>query len=259
MYNEEYYNKVLKRGFIVREDLDREERKGVLDTTLLKLKDGIPECLKYTFNMDKLPVYKYSAFYLASNIFEQLICLCRAILEKEGIVTVYDRGDLIDKMQTKSPCERDSSWVLRELKVLIGLHREYKELGGIINYLNQFRVLRNYITHSIDIPLEDLVIIEQDYKNIILKKEGSIVVLIHCFNTLRKYVKVNTKEDYIKQKEFILATLAREKVNKVYNENVTYTRKLYETHKKQGFPVSLRNKMKEIEGEINGIEPMGSF
>ena len=50
-----------------------------------------------------------------------------------------------------------------------------------------------------------------------------------------------------------------EKVNKVYNENVTYTRKLYETHKKQGFPVSLRNKMKEIEGEINGIEPMGSF
>ena len=40
-------------------------------------------------------------------------------------------------MQTKSPCERDSSWVLRELKVLIGLHREYKELGGIINYLNQ--------------------------------------------------------------------------------------------------------------------------
>ena len=51
MYNEEYYNKVLKRGFIAREDLDGEERKGVLDTTLLKLKDGIPECLKYTFNI----------------------------------------------------------------------------------------------------------------------------------------------------------------------------------------------------------------
>lgn len=258
MSTKEYYSRVLERGYVFKEDLDSKDRCGILSSTLDRLKDDLNTCIKLTYNMEKSPIYKYAGFHLAGNIYEELIYMCKAILELNGISTVYYRDDVEDKIRYLYPIERDSSWVLRQLKNLIPNNVEYKQLGGVINYLNKYRIYRNYITHAVDLPTEYLDEIETTYRNILLQKDGNANILVKCFNILIKHIRIIKPEVYFKQKEFMLASLARDKVNYVFNEKVTYTKELYNKHKINGFPPSLKVHMKAIEEHMS-LKTMNCF
>lgn len=258
MSTKEYYSRVLERGYVFKEDLDSKDRCGILSSTLDRLKEDLNTCIKLTYNMEKSSIYKYAGFHLAGHIYEELIYMCKAILELNGISTIYYRDDVEDSISHLYPIERDSSWVLRQLKSLIPTNSEYKQLGGVLNYLNKYRIFRNYVTHAVDLPKEYLEDIENTYKNILLQKDGNTNILIKSFNILVKHIRIIKPEVYFKQKEFMLASLARDKVNYVFNEKVTYTKELYNKHKINGFPPSLKVQMKAIEENIS-LKSMNCF
>lgn len=258
MSTKEYYSRVLERGYVFKEDLDSKDRCGILSSTLDKLKEDLKTCMQLLYNSDKSDIYKYAGFHLAGNIYEELIYMCKAILELRGISTIYYRDDVEENISHLYPIERDSSWVLKKIKEIILLDTKYKHLGGVVNYLNKYRIYRNYITHAVDLPKEYLVEIENNYKNILLQKDGNSSILIKCFNILIKHIKIIKPDVYFKQKEFMIAYLARDRVNHVFNERITYTKELYNKHKINGFPISLRTQMKAIEENLI-IKSMNNF
>ena len=59
-----------------------------------QIKEDLSTCIKLTYNMEKSSIYKYAGFHLAGHIYEELIYMCKEILELNGISTIYYRMTL---------------------------------------------------------------------------------------------------------------------------------------------------------------------